>query len=500
MNETRSLSRRLLLCCTLLVLSFSATAGAKLFIAVDPSDLVDIDTADGDCMTVSGFCTLRAAIQQANASAGTDTIVMGTATYALAIPGTLEDDSLSGDLDITDSVIIIGAGPGKTIIDAKGLDRVFDVHNSSSVTISKVTIRGGAATDSGPLGSKGGGILVRSGASLDLAKCEVQGNKAVRGGGLFVLQSIPIPPGSTLTSATISDCSFRDNMAITQGSAIYTSGEMDLDRVEVTGNTSSQASGAVWSEANAIAAPAPLSIRNSTISGNSDQGLRAQNVALDLINSTVHGNGSGGLLFYSFDGSHSLTVRNTILANNGVGDCLPFTPPNTMDFTGEHNLDSDGTCPLDAGVVDLPATDPMLGPLQLNGGTTRTHVPLVGSPVIDAGNNARCEVDDQRGATRPLDGGPPSTTTCDIGAVEVLPCDPPFNPDEFIPFREIFGSETFEGCYTVTHLSFFRIFNGGDVVWKARNSMILKEGFQVLTGGTFTAILDPSAGSFTALP
>ena len=32
--------------------------------------------------------------------------------------------------------------------------------------------------------------------------------------------------------------------------------------------------------------------------------------------------------------------------------------------------------------------DPMLGSLAINGGTTRTHMPLGGSPVIDAGDDA----------------------------------------------------------------------------------------------------------------
>ena len=62
--------------------------------------------------------------------------------------------------------------------------------------------------------------------------------------------------------------------------------------------------------------------------------------------------------------------------------------------------------------------DPMLGPLQDNGGPTFTMEPDLVSPAIDGGNDITCQTDpvsghDQRGVMRPV--GP----QCDIGAVEV---------------------------------------------------------------------------------
>ena len=55
----------------------------------------------------------------------------------------------------------------------------------------------------------------------------------------------------------------------------------------------------------------------------------------------------------------------------------------------------------------------MLGPVQDNGGSTDTHLPILGSPAIDAGNTATAPRRDQRGVRRPQ--GPAS----DIGSVEV---------------------------------------------------------------------------------
>ena len=54
--------------------------------------------------------------------------------------------------------------------------------------------------------------------------------------------------------------------------------------------------------------------------------------------------------------------------------------------------------------------NPLLGPLQDNGGATWTHAPQLGSPAIDAGG--ACQDSDQRGHSRPVG------RACDIGAVE----------------------------------------------------------------------------------
>jgi hypothetical protein len=76
-----------------------------------------------------------------------------------------------------------------------------------------------------------------------------------------------------------------------------------------------------------------------------------------------------------------------------------------------HNLATDGTCNLVAA-GDQANTDPVLGPLADNGGPTRTHALLPGSPAIDAADPGQCPVADQRGIARPQ--GP----SCDVGAFE----------------------------------------------------------------------------------
>jgi hypothetical protein len=66
----------------------------------------------------------------------------------------------------------------------------------------------------------------------------------------------------------------------------------------------------------------------------------------------------------------------------------------------------------------MPNTDPLLGPLQDNGGPTWTHALLYNSPAIDAGDPVNCTPTDQRGVARPIDGDSDGTAVCDIGAVE----------------------------------------------------------------------------------
>lgn len=78
-----------------------------------------------------------------------------------------------------------------------------------------------------------------------------------------------------------------------------------------------------------------------------------------------------------------------------------------------HNLESTNTCGF-WGTGDLINTDPLLGPLQDNGGSTHTHALIVPSLAINGGTNSGCPATDQRGISRP------QGATCDIGAFEYI--------------------------------------------------------------------------------
>jgi hypothetical protein len=138
---------------------------------------------------------------------------------------------------------------------------------------------------------------------------------------------------------------------------------------------------------------------------------------LTLINTTVSGNratDSGGGLYNIYG---TLTLTQSIVASNLLSrDCRHAS--STVTSTG-YNLDSDTSCQL-TDPTDLPGTDPLLGPLQDNGGGTLTHALLPGSPAIDTipwGTNGcgTTRYSDQRWRARPQ----PAGGACDIGAYEV---------------------------------------------------------------------------------
>jgi hypothetical protein len=115
----------------------------------------------------------------------------------------------------------------------------------------------------------------------------------------------------------------------------------------------------------------------------------------------LYGNSYAGILVPSGNAS----FKNTILAANSPYNCAG------VFSTQGYNLEDASTCAF-SGPGDLTNTDPMLGPIQDNGGPPWTHALLPGSPAINAGTNSGCPGADQRGVKRPLFG------TCDIGAYE----------------------------------------------------------------------------------
>src|SRR5262245_50539884 len=76
--------------------------------------------------------SLRQAVLQANAHPGADTI-----RFAPGLHGTLA--LTSGQLDITDDLIINGPGAGRLTVSGSNASRVFDVHGGATVTLAGLT-------------------------------------------------------------------------------------------------------------------------------------------------------------------------------------------------------------------------------------------------------------------------------------------------------------------------------------------------------------------------
>ena len=78
----------------------ACAAGAADFVVTTDVDSLDATPGDGFCADADGACTLRAAVQEANALAGADRIELGAGRYLLSLAGTGEDAAASGDLDL----------------------------------------------------------------------------------------------------------------------------------------------------------------------------------------------------------------------------------------------------------------------------------------------------------------------------------------------------------------------------------------------------------------
>lgn len=377
-------------------------------------DTVDANPGDGLCADSQGHCSLRAAIMESNTNADRNTIILPAGNYVLTIPGT-NTGAQAGDLNVTDDLTISGAGADTTIIDANHIDRVFDLGSFQAVvTFVGVTITGGSVSAFG-----GGGIRSVDN-TLTLRNCTVRDNALnsteTYGGGIWAGGPSPL----VLENCTISGNSITASVdGFGAGVNCYFGGASTITNCTIVNNT-----------ANGV----------GVVGG----GIAILSNRTTITNCTIAGNTSAGApsgIYYDGGGTQSfpLTIQSTIVANTAGGaNCLIVQGP--YSSLG-HNIEDADTCAFDAA-GDLVNTDPKLGALGNNGGTTRTMALLANSPAIDAGDSAAGGSADQRGFARPGDGNFDGTATVDIGAVEYSDCNNNGTDDG----TEIANGATFPDC------------------------------------------------------
>jgi predicted outer membrane repeat protein len=282
-----------------------------------------------------------------------------------------------------------------------------------------------------------GGAVYSSNSDIDMTDVVFNENTALEGGALVANFS-----GGHF--ASVSDTSFRGNTADGNGGAVSLSGSGGgraiFNGVTFDRNSSTQRGGAVYVSSFGPA----VSMADSTITGNNagttGGGIYNSGADIQLANMTVTENSAGeiGPCGISCGGgiSGDLSLRNSIVAgNHDIGQQLVHSPDCSGTITsGGYNVIGDATdCTLSGGSGDQTGTDPLLGSLARNGGTTMTHAILSGSLAIDGGNPAGCywDHDADRGAASPellLDIDQravirPYNTVCDIGSYERTNCD-----------------------------------------------------------------------------
>jgi len=344
------------------------------------------------------------------------------------------------NLSINFAVNLVGAGAPTTIIDGGAIGG-NGITSGSVITISSApnevnvisgfTIQNGHALDEARVP---GNQVVYAGIKLPQIKSWSHPSVPIGGecgGGIYIHETHIV---------TLNDCTIKNNTA-DMGGGICNHGILTMNRCTVSGNTAFSRGGGIFNVFTGIGDSGTMTLTNCTIGGNTATGVNpliGENAGpisgvgggiynddaaeMNLLNVTIANNSAAGPDGIG-GGFANLSTRtgyfkNCIVANNIAGNGVNNNGFDSSDGAGihslGHNLDSENSCFFNQA-TDLINTNPLLGPLQDNGGPTFTMALLISSPAINAGDNDGAPATDQRGITRP------QGINVDIGAYEAVP-------------------------------------------------------------------------------
>jgi hypothetical protein len=318
---------------------------AAAFTVNDNGDSTDAAPGNGACSDANGKCTLRAAIQEANAIAGVDTINFNFPDPVNLIQ--LDPNLSSGELAISEGVTINGPGA-----------RLLTIIGNASVTTADIFNIAASATTT----TKISGITI-----------EKSGRNGISNAGKLELSDVAIKES--------------------RGAGIYNTARLMVNRTLVYNNSNAGIRLTGTSTA--------VNISNTTVTGNSSPdnggGINSASSDVTLNNLTINKNTAitnGGGLYYSGQAT-GINVRNTIIAENtALSGPDVFANTGVNFFSRGNNLIgknagnngfANGTNGDKVGTL-AAAVNPLLGPLQNNGGQTDTRALDLASPAINAGN------------------------------------------------------------------------------------------------------------------
>lgn len=351
--------------------------------------------ASSPCTVAS--CTFRSALDKATFDTDANVVI----NFAPSLSGqTITynhiDNNIIGHIPADPrNVTINGLGADHLTIDAGALQNVLGVFIDGTFTLNDITLTGGNYSPP-PAGKGGGGIIIIGTVTVTLNRVVITGNTTTGNGGGVYCECLAL---------NINDSTFSTNTA-NLGGGIYGSG-------------------------------AATTVKNSTFSGNTAAGAMGFGGGLAITgarnsfiwNTTITANTSvrgGGLYFNGASAPvTTLTIGNTVIAGNSGSTSFPeiFYFTGTFANAGNNHIgDSAGDSAATFNSIVWQGSDgldtpPMLGALTIgNAGHTPTRIPLPGSPLIDSGSNTLAAnaglTRDQRGYVRVFGG------TTDKGAVE----------------------------------------------------------------------------------
>lgn len=437
-----------------LLLATAGFADAKTFTVDSTADSPDAKVGDGNCVSKAGGCTLRAAVEEANASGFATTINVPPGTYTLTSPDEGANFGERGPLLLGGETTVSGGGESKTIIDGGGKRRLFEVGNHGNVTLEDLTLRGAQVK-----GGDGAALLNRG--NVQLSNVIFERNRAIgdpvvpksgRGAALFntnggkaeldsvvAIGNLAEGKGGAIyndeaSSVKLMNSVVTGNQSLADaGGGISNHGNLDILISIVRGNQAVQGGGGIdnveskaslidveisENKGGGVRSSGTLKAVNCTISANVGGGLLARAPGSVTLNNVTVGNNKGGGVKAA--AGAKLTISNTVLAQNDGSDCA-----GELHSAGFNLIQAQGGCSV-AGETegDLYGKPAKLAALATNGGSSRTQALEDGSAALDAGNPAKadgngnhCAPADQRGVARPQ-AGSGGVARCDIGAFE----------------------------------------------------------------------------------
>lgn len=421
-------------------------------------DTPDATPGDGVCADADGNCSLRAAVQETNALGGLDKIYLPAGVYGLEL----------GQIDITDDLVLTGAGPEQTAIDGLNQTRLFVVETVNEdqkvfeiahLTLGNANMTSGSGGAAISFGFFTHGVLndlwvldntswkftgvysTDLHSTMEVRDSLFQGN-AGSGGPLVVGNATIINTkvisntaeggggGIGVNHGTILNSEIAGNSSGSNGGGVVANGFVAIINTSITGNAADNAGGGIY-----YGGFSGMFILNSTIAGNTagshGGGIyysTSANVDLEIVNATIvqniadfdaSGSGSGGGFASQGSPFENVFMRNSILFGNidtggEAPDCDGTIVSRDYNFIGDLT-----SCDL----VDDPGNtvigvDPLLLPLADNGGPTRTMALQQNSPASGAGSCTDLDdspvIFDQRMFPRPV-------MDCDVGAFELDP-------------------------------------------------------------------------------
>ncbi|MBI4366518.1 MAG: CSLREA domain-containing protein, partial [Deltaproteobacteria bacterium] len=402
----KGLARGLALGCSL---ALAHTAWAETFTVTTTLDSVDVTPGNGACADAGGNCSLRAAIQEANATPSVhDEIQVPSGVYRLMIVG-IDDQAAKGDLDVLGPLTIVGVWPTQTTITAKDAsgqsvgDRLFEISGAGDVLFEKLGLEDGAAPD----GALGGAVLHKGTGTVTMRDCLLKNNQAnlggavaVEGNGTLDLVHSNVTGNTSPAIRLASGHGFVFGSTVIQnlGVGIENKGVLDVVYSAFVNNTTG------------IENTGTATVTSSTFAGHSTAGLDNNNDGvLSVLSGTVHQNRFG---LRNLKGA--VKLQHTIVVDNTSGECAVLPAEslgyNLIGTKGDPALCGMGPSDI-TGVAGADILLPGLSAAEWNG---KAHFPL--KP--DAANKAV----NAGGACNPLDQLERARIgLCDIGAAEAPP-------------------------------------------------------------------------------